>query len=98
MQAKYTIKCTLPFGEHTALYLTLQAENYGSCPHPAVADHSSLSGTEFQDIPTKQLLAADKIHFQRVELFLKGIFIHALEQSNKTSGKMNGLFYWLTHF
>lgn len=52
--------------------------------HPAVTDDCPLSRTQFQDISTKQLLTADKIHFHCVELFLKGIFVHALEQNNKS--------------
>lgn len=52
--------------------------------HPAVADHRPLPRTQLQDVSAEKLLTPDEIHFQRVELFLKGILVHALEQSNKS--------------
>lgn len=54
------------------------------CTHPAIADYCLLSRTEFEHFLTKHLLTPDKIHFQRVELFLKGIFVYALQQNNKS--------------
>lgn len=66
--------------------------------HPAIADHCPLSRTQFQDILTEELMTADEIHFQCVELFLKGIFVHALEQNNKTLFRMvDKLIELLTH-
>lgn len=53
--------------------------------HPAVADHRPLPGTELEDISAKQLLTADKIHFQRVVLFLKGVVVHALQRNKQSS-------------
>lgn len=52
--------------------------------HPAIADHCSLSRAQLQNLSTEQLLTADKIHFQRVELLFKCIFIHALQHNNKS--------------
>lgn len=64
-----------------------------SCTHPAIADHCPLSRTQFQDVSTKQLLTTDEIHFKCVELFLKGIFVHALGRIIKLClGKLNRLY------
>lgn len=70
--------------------------------HPAVADHCPLPRTQLQDVSTKQLLTTYKIHFYCVELFLKGIFIHALEKNNnnnnnKSSPGQNKLIALLAH-
>lgn len=56
--------------------------------HPAIADHCPLPRAQFQDVSTKQLLTTNKIHFQCVELFLKGISVHALEQNSKSLFRM----------
>jgi len=51
--------------------------------HPAVADHSALSRAQLQDVPTEELLAAEQVHLQRVELLLKGVRVHALRRTSK---------------
>lgn len=48
--------------------------------HPAVADHSSLSCFQLQYILTEVLLAVEKIDLHRVELLLKGILVHTLQE------------------
>ena len=71
---------------HHWLFVVLLKElrrSYEESTHPAIADHGLLSRKELQDILTEQPLTADKINFQRVEFFLKGIHIHPLEQKSK---------------
>lgn len=63
------------------MYSILRSQSH---THPAIADYGLLSRSEFEHFMAKHLLTPYKIHFQRVELFLKGIFIHALQENNKS--------------
>lgn len=65
------------------------------CAYPAVADHRPLPRTKLEDVSAKQLLTADKIHFQRVVLFLKGVVVHTLQRNKQSSLRQGRWVGWL---
>lgn len=52
--------------------------SHGRHTHPAIADDRSLAGPQLQDVSAEQLLTPDEVRLHGVELFLKGVLVHAL--------------------